>query len=179
MDVKNLCLGVLTMGEASGYEIKKAFEESFSHFYAAGFGSIYPALAKLTQLGYVTCSNIEQEKRPAKKVYRLTEVGRRAFADALAETYPEHRVRSDFMVLAVFAHLQGHERMAEVLDIRLADIEQQIALINDCVDARGHAGPGVEFAAGYARTVLQAGHDYIRRHRKQFLDALTKLEASS
>src|SRR3546814_8991519 len=34
MDAKTLCLGVLSRGAASGYEIKKAFEEGpFSHFH--------------------------------------------------------------------------------------------------------------------------------------------------
>jgi len=48
MDVKTLCLGVLSRGTASGYEIKKQCEEGpFAHFYAAGFGSIYPALNAL------------------------------------------------------------------------------------------------------------------------------------
>ena len=48
MDVKTLCLGVLSRGAASGYEIKKQCEEGpFAHFYAAGFGSIYPALNSL------------------------------------------------------------------------------------------------------------------------------------
>ncbi len=48
MDVKTLCLAVLFQGEATGYEIKKAFEEGpFAHFQRASFGSIYPALSKL------------------------------------------------------------------------------------------------------------------------------------
>ncbi len=80
MDVKTLCLGVLSMGDASGYEIKKVFENAFSHFYVAGFGSIYPALAELTREGLVVCSDIEQEKRPAKKVYQLTEKGLSTFS---------------------------------------------------------------------------------------------------
>ena len=37
MDAKTLCLGVLLRGEASGYEIKKAFEEGpFSQFLPPG-----------------------------------------------------------------------------------------------------------------------------------------------
>ena len=45
MDTRSICLGVLSMGEATGYEIKKLFEDGpFSHFYDAGYGSIYPAL---------------------------------------------------------------------------------------------------------------------------------------
>lgn len=174
MDVKTLCLGVLTMGEASGYEIKKVFEDSFSHFYVAGFGSIYPALADLTREGYVTCSDIEQAKRPAKKVYRITDGGLLAFRQALAETYPSHRVRSDLMVLMVFAHLLGPERLEQVLDLRLADVEAQLALIDSCVDEHDNPPPGVDFAAGFARTVLAAGRDYIQQHRNELLQALQK-----
>ena len=44
MDVKTVCLGMLTDGEASGYDLKKKFESSFGHFFAAGYGSIYTAL---------------------------------------------------------------------------------------------------------------------------------------
>jgi DNA-binding PadR family transcriptional regulator len=172
MDIKTLCLGVLTLGEASGYEIKKTFEDSFSHFYVAGFGSIYPALAELTRKGHVTCSDIEQAKRPAKKVYRITDSGMQAFREALAATYPNHRVRSDLMVQMVFAHLLAPERLAEVFELRLADVEAQLALIDSCVEEREGAPPGVAFAAGFARSVLVAGRDYIEQHRHELLQAL-------
>ena len=75
MDVKTLCLGVLTEGDKTGYEIKRCFEEAFSHFFGAGFGSIYPALAELSRQGLVTCRSVEQDKRPDKKVYSLTAAG--------------------------------------------------------------------------------------------------------
>ena len=41
MNVKTLCLGFLSTREATGYEIKKEFEEGFfSHFIEASYGSI-------------------------------------------------------------------------------------------------------------------------------------------
>lgn len=173
MDVKTLCLGVLSMGDASGYEIKKVFEDAFSHFYVAGFGSIYPALAELTREGHVTCSDIEQEKRPAKKVYHLTEAGLAAFRAALANTYPSHKVRSDFMVLLVFAHLLKPAQMAEVLQQRLADIDDNLLHIDACLERGSSSHPeGADFAAGFARAVLQAGKDYIERHGDGLLHAL-------
>lgn len=172
MDVKTLCLGVLTMGEASGYEIKKVFEDSFSHFYVAGYGSIYPALAELTRLGHVTCSDIEQEKRPAKKVYRLTDAGLQAFREALESTYPNHRVRSDFMMLLVFAHLLAPESVERVLDTRLSDIEKQLTFIDECESKGEKAGPQVKFVSGFARSVLEAGRDYIEQHRGKLEQAL-------
>ena len=51
MDVKTVCLGMLTDGPASGYDLKKQFESSFGHFFAAGYGSIYPALSSLAANG--------------------------------------------------------------------------------------------------------------------------------
>jgi DNA-binding PadR family transcriptional regulator len=53
MDVKTVCLGMLTDGDASGYDLKKEFESSFGHFFAAGYGSIYPALGALARDGMV------------------------------------------------------------------------------------------------------------------------------
>ena len=64
MDVKTLCLGVLCHGEATGYDIKKHFESAFSHFFLAGYGSIYPALAELTERGLVLCEEQAQPGRP-------------------------------------------------------------------------------------------------------------------
>src|SRR3546814_11137191 len=68
MDAKTLCLGVLSRGAASGYEIKKAFEEGpFSHFHQASFGSIYPALNALSADGPVAVRAQAQQKRPQRK----------------------------------------------------------------------------------------------------------------
>lgn len=180
MDVKTLCLGVLSMGDASGYEIKKVFEEAFSHFYVAGFGSIYPALAELSREGLVTCSDVEQERRPAKKVYHLTEAGLAAFREALADTYPSHRVRSDFMVLLVFAHLLSPSQTAAMLQQRLADIDANLSRIDACLEGGDSShSEGTAFAAGFARTVLEAGRDYIEQHKAGLLLALENREKKS
>ena len=57
-------------GEATGYEIKKLFDEGgYQHFIEASFGSIYPALNRLTEEGLVSVRAEVQEKRPDRKVY--------------------------------------------------------------------------------------------------------------
>jgi len=170
MDVKTLCLGVLSMGDASGYEIKKVFEEAFSYFYVAGFGSIYPALAELSREGLVTCSDVEQEKRPAKKVYHLTDDGLAAFRAALGETYPSHKIRSDFMVILFFSHLLSAPQLDTVLGQRLDDIEATLSHINACLERTECTHhEGATFATGFARAMLMAGRDYIQGHREDFL----------
>ena len=84
MDVKTICLGVLCTREATGYDIKKHFETAFSHFFLAGFGSIYPALAELSDAGLVSCEERSSGGRPGRKVYRATEAGRASVGWALA-----------------------------------------------------------------------------------------------
>ena len=86
VDVKDLCLGALSFGDATGYDIKKFFENTFSHFFLAGYGSIYPALASLTAAGLVSCRTLAQHGKPDRKLYRLTAAGRRAFLDTLRDT---------------------------------------------------------------------------------------------
>ena len=67
MDIKTICLGLLVAGEACGYELKKRFEELFSHFLSASYGSIYPALADLAAEGLVNCREVPQEGRPDRR----------------------------------------------------------------------------------------------------------------
>src|SRR5262245_954062 len=73
MDARVLCLGALHFGDASGYEIKKLFEEGdFRFFYETSFGSIYPALSRMVEDGLALVSEQAQDKRPDKKVYSIT-----------------------------------------------------------------------------------------------------------
>src|SRR5690242_12327400 len=98
MNVRTLCLGVLTMGEATGYEIKKEIEEGlFSHFIEASFGSIYPALTQLLSEGLLTVRAEEQTGKPDKKVYAITEAGRRALERQLAVIPAKDKFKSEFL----------------------------------------------------------------------------------
>jgi DNA-binding PadR family transcriptional regulator len=170
MDVKTLCLGVLTEGAKSGYDIKRCFEEAFSHFFVAGFGSIYPALADLTRAGLVTCENVEQERRPDKKVYSLTAAGERSLIDELLITPPKHKVRSEFLVLMYFAHLLPPRRLAEIIDERIAQWEETVAEIEACAASDdAHTSPGMRFARGYGRAVIGAALAYARANKSELV----------
>lgn len=175
MDVKTLCLGVLSGADHSGYEIKRCCEEVFRHFFVAGFGSIYPALAELQRDGLVTAQSVEQKKRPDKKIYRITEAGREALAAELVATPPRHKVRSEFLTLMYFAHLLPPERvdavLGEMIDRFEATLVDELAVF-DRDDAPSELTPGQRFALGYGRTVVTAALAYCKRQRPQLGRAL-------
>lgn len=164
MDVKTICLGVLTLGDKSGYEIKKHVEHGFSHFFVAGFGSIYPALGELTRPGLVTCTDITQRKRPDKKVYSITRRGR----EQLIDTPPRHKARSEFAVLLYFAHLLPPSRLAELLDQRAHDIADMLAT-SDAFERHAHPSPSREMVAGLGRAALSAQLEFLQDRREWLL----------
>lgn len=180
MDVKTLCLGVLTERDLTGYEIKQHFEEAFSHFFVAGYGSIYPALADLTRRGLVSCTSVLQEKRPDKKVYSLTSAGRDVLIEELMTTPPRHKVRSEFLVLMVFAHLLPPAKVAEIADAMIAQWDGLLASIDDCTgDEEGCLSPGMRFAAGYGQAVIGAARQYVRENKDGLIDTISEEAASN
>ena len=176
MNVKDLCLGALTIGDASGYDLKKFFETTFSHFCVAGYGSIYPALAELATEGLVRCHEQPQQGRPGRKLYQLTAAGRKAFLQKLEKTAPRHTVKSDFLLSLYFAHLLPPQRLETILDERIAEIERQLSCHARCrrQSAQGSGEPvGERFVRGFGKAVLSAAREYLRVHRRELASAST------
>jgi DNA-binding PadR family transcriptional regulator len=171
MDTKTLCLGVLTHGDASGYEIKKAFEDGpFGHIQEIGFGSIYPALAQLLKDNLVTVTQYTQEGRPDKKVYSLTASGRLFLLDALDEPMEPDRVRSDFLFRMMFAHLLSPSALEAMIDERMAVLTAAIAGLEQRANS-GFAAASETFIDGYALAIYRAMADYIEENRHQLVGA--------
>jgi len=165
MDSKTLCLGVLMLGDASGYEIKKHFEEGpFAYFHAAGFGSIYPALNALNEEGLVTCTAFAQDGRPDKKVYAITEEGRRAFRRALHKSPAPDVYRSETVFMLFFADLLDDKHLRRVfedhLEVYRGHIERMTEKdISECT-------AGQRFVHGCGLAVYRAVVDHMESNRE-------------
>lgn len=81
--LESIALGMLLERDLTGYDIKKLIENGIGVFYKASFGSLYPALKRLTQKGYLTTSEKPQGGRQ-KIFYHMTEKGREEFFDWLS-----------------------------------------------------------------------------------------------
>ncbi len=168
MDVKTMCLGVLTLGEASGYEIKKQFVEGpFAYFHQASFGSIYPALGLLASQGLVTCTELAQRRRPDKKVYQITPEGLEAFKKALSKMPAGDRIRSETMVLFFFAHLIEPQHLEAVYDQYLEFYRASLECLRD-QDPEGVSNSRL-FTRGFGRAFYQAAVSYMEENRALLL----------
>jgi DNA-binding PadR family transcriptional regulator len=172
MDARVLCLGALHFGDASGYEIKKLFEEGdFRFFYETSFGSIYPALGRMVEDGLALVSEQAQDKRPDKKVYSITEKGRDLFAESLREPPAPDKIRSDFCFLMLFAHLLPPATVDRLIRERIAWYHEQIAQMESC-DA--DEPPGGRFINGFGLAIYSGAAAYLEQNRARFVADLQR-----
>lgn len=104
MSLSNAILGLLTYMPMTGYNLKKIFDRSVSHVWAASLSQIYRELSTLEKKGYVTSKIEKQEDKPDKKVYTITEEGKNAFNHWLGD-FPEKSlspIRDDFLLRIFF-----------------------------------------------------------------------------
>lgn len=171
MNVKTVCLGALSRRPASGYDIRKLFETGpFSHFYEAGYGSIYPALAELARDGLAVVSEMPQDGRPDRKVYTITEAGLAALVAELDEPPRPDRLRSEFLVTVFFAHLLPPTLVARYVDERLAFFRETLEHMRSRDSS--HRPPGERFCHGFGMAIYQAAADFLAAERDRLLAAL-------
>lgn len=66
-----------TLGPQHGYGIARRIEQTSGDLLAINYGTLYPALLKLEQEGYITSEWGLSENNRRAKYYRLTRAGRR------------------------------------------------------------------------------------------------------
>lgn len=102
---KYAILGLMAEKPVSGYDIKKAVEESLGNFWSESYGQIYPVIKQLTQEGFVRREAIEtREGKPARHVYTITEKGREKLRSWLIEPAEPHRERVEVLLKLFFGN---------------------------------------------------------------------------
>lgn len=81
--LESILLGMVLEDDLTGYDIKKRIETGIGVFYKASFGSLYPALKKMTEKGYLVAYEESQGGRQ-KIFYHITEDGKKRFYDWLS-----------------------------------------------------------------------------------------------
>jgi DNA-binding PadR family transcriptional regulator len=125
MSTRLVILGLLRDRPLYGYELKQIIEEHMGDWTNIAFGSIYFALNKLSEEGFIEKAGTEQQgNRPSRTIYQITEAGRAEFLRLLCGVWSEverHYYAID-IGLAFMAALPGEE-IRGYLRGRIAQLE--------------------------------------------------------
>lgn len=126
MSLEHAILGFLNYRPLSGYDLKKIFDMSVRHFWSADQSQIYRTLTRLAERGLAEMEVVEQEERPDRKVYHITEAGRDALRDWLRAPLAPHKMHNAALVQVFFA---GQLSNDEILAIFEQSAEQVRAML--------------------------------------------------
>ncbi|MEU1012607.1 PadR family transcriptional regulator [Streptomyces sp. NPDC088810] len=101
MALRNAVMAALLEGEASGYDLAKAFDATVANFWMSTPQQLYRELERMEAEGLVTARVVEQERRPNKRLFSLTEAGREAVRAYTAEPPGRPAVIRDELLVKV------------------------------------------------------------------------------
>ncbi len=124
MDIQSILLGFLMHQSMTGYDLKKKFTLSFSFFSGLSYGSIYPALKKMERLGLISKQVEIQDGAPNRKIYTITDLGKKQFLESLRAPLALEQPKNSFLMkLFFFADLSPEERKTIAME-HLSSVEQ-------------------------------------------------------
>jgi transcriptional regulator len=74
-----------TMGPLHGYGIARRIEQTSGNLLSVNYGTIYPALLKLEQEGYIASEWGLSDNHRKAKYYKLTRAGRKQLAEEMQQ----------------------------------------------------------------------------------------------
>jgi DNA-binding PadR family transcriptional regulator len=151
-------LGLLHDGPLHGYELRKRLTTALGIFRALSYGSLYPALKRLVDAGWIheTQEPAVSGKRP-RITYELTADGKEHFQDLVAASGPDAWDDDDFDVrFAFFSRTEAQVRL-RILEGRRSRLEERLANIREA-SARNR-----ERMDGYTLALQQHGEDAAER----------------
>lgn len=99
MALEYAILGFLSFDPMTGYDLKtRCFDEAAGHLWSADQAQIYRTLDKLASRGLVSSRLVPQRGRPDRRLYSITQKGRRALSAWLREPENPSQVRDPFLL---------------------------------------------------------------------------------
>ena len=120
-------LGLLLESPMHGYELRKRLTGLLGAFRAFSYGSLYPALRRMQADGLIAenAAPAGMPVRRARRVYEMTDAGRRRFTELVADTGPHNYTDDGFGVHLAFFNRTPAEARMRILEGRRRQVEER------------------------------------------------------
>ncbi len=127
MALRNALMAALLEGEASGYDLAKIFDASVANFWLATPQQLYRELDRMETDGLVRARLVHQQGRPDKRLFTLTDPGRRALREFTATSPRPGVIRDELMVQVQAVDAGDGAAVRSAIEERMAGAEAKIA----------------------------------------------------
>lgn len=166
MPLQHTLLGLLDRGPRHGYRLRQDAKR-YSWIYPMTHASIYPALHDLEKKGFVS-HHAEVHNGRARKVYAITDVGRRELRDWVASPTRSAPSFRDQLVLKIAMQSEDTMGMSrEWVEEALAAVREELFHHERHIEERGELGQ-------YAHRALEYGADLLRLRMRFLEDVLAE-----
>jgi len=135
--MRELFLALLSGERAHGYELKRGLEQEFGSLLPAmNAGQIYSTLARMERDGLVVSERVADDSR-GKRLYRLTELGRRRLAEWIEMPAAGRGLKDEFFMKLVVASSAGLAEPERLIECQRREYLQSLRDLNGVLDANG------------------------------------------
>ncbi len=140
--VQNAILALLALRPRHGYELRGLFEAALGGSWELNSGQIYSSLDRLARDGLVVQEGIEKGGGPDKKLWALTDEGRKELANWFASPVPrDYRLRDELYLKLVLALEARPEAARQILMSQRRELFQELhdlTMRRNLLDPRRH-----------------------------------------
>jgi len=185
-------LGLLAFwGPLSGYDLKRLFDHTLDSMWGAAQSQIYKELRRMKEFGWVEMAREEQEARPDRKVYSITEQGRDALRQWQAQPPEVFQLRDELLLKVLFGTFAAPGDIARHLRASIVTHEMRLLAYRQNaqhIPAQGMYQPGNRRPNPYAveqeedpyfTLVTHFAIDFEQTYIRWLYEALEMLEPSN
>ena len=175
-------LAMLRQRPQHGYEIKKSIEQVFGGTVALNNTILYPTLKRFEEMGAVVREVVQQDGKPNRHIYHLTERGIELLHASLCDFPPEQAANEAefFTRVAFFEYLEPQEQEA-ILKKRLAYLQgclDYLHTMQQMADEEDRA-PGTGISMSNAQRVLAFHLERVRNEYQWVVTWLEEMQANT
>lgn len=157
MSFRHFILGLLTKQSMSGYDIKRYLGRLDWLVGSPSFGSVYPALHALLKDTLVTVEVIQNEDKPPRKVYNITEAGKRVLQEWINQPVESEISLKAFLMRLMLASNLPRTGLIAYLQQRHSQVAVYRAILEELVGSQDETvGLGQRLAFDYGLVAATA-----------------------
>lgn len=144
MKIELTILGLLMEENLYGYEIKKKISERLEDYADIKFGSIYYAIKKAVDNGWVKRVGTEKESgNPERYIYEILPNGKKHYKKLLKQYFDRTLIHFDIDIVLMFVNYLTPEQKKQFIDQRYSLLKSKLESLKKKIEEQhGRGGEG-------------------------------------